>query len=44
VRRVLSSDAWAYFKVFGVAALLFVFMVAQAPLLAKHAPPESKPE
>ena len=43
MRRWLSSDAWAIFKVLGVSALLFGFMLAQAPLLAKHAPPESEP-
>jgi intracellular septation protein len=40
VRRRLSSDAWVNFKVFGVTGLTFVFMVAQAPLLAKHSPKE----
>jgi intracellular septation protein len=36
VRRLLSSDAWVNFKVFGVSGLMIVFMLAQAPLLAKH--------
>lgn len=40
LRRQLSSDGWGYFKVFGVTGLTFVFMLAQAPLLAKHAPRE----
>ena len=40
LRRWLSSDAWVYFKVFGVTGLTVVFLVAQAPMLAKHAPRE----
>lgn len=37
VRRQLSSDAWVNFKVFGVSGLMFVFMLAQTPMLSKHA-------
>ena len=33
LRRVLSSDAWATFKVFGVVGASLVFMLCQAPLL-----------
>lgn len=40
VRRQLSSDAWVTFKVFGVSGLMFVFMLAQTPMLAKHSPKE----
>jgi len=43
VRRQLSSDGWVNFKVFGVTGLTFVFMLAQAPLLARHAPREPEP-
>ena len=43
LRRVLSTDHWVQFKVFGVVALTFVFALAQAPILTRHAaaePPE----
>jgi intracellular septation protein len=40
VRRQLSSDAWVNFKVFGVSALMFVFMLAQTPMLKRHTPKE----
>ena len=44
LRRVLSSDQWVYFKVFGVTGLTFVFLLAQAPLISRHATDEgSKP-
>jgi intracellular septation protein len=36
LRRTLTSDAWAAFKVFGVPGALFVFTVLQALLLRKH--------
>jgi intracellular septation protein len=35
LRRVLSSDAWVKFKVFGVFAAMIVFMLLQAPLLKR---------
>jgi intracellular septation protein len=35
-RRMLSYDDWLSFKVWGVTAAIFVFTMAQAPLLAKH--------
>ncbi len=37
LRRVLSTDAWVQFKVFGVLGATFVFMLLQAPLVKKHA-------
>jgi len=40
-RRVLSTDAWVNFKVFGVLGLTLLFTFAQAPLLEKHAAEES---
>jgi intracellular septation protein len=44
LRRVLSSDQWVTFKVFGVTGLTFVFLLAQAPLISRHATDEdSKP-
>jgi len=39
-RRVLSTDAWVNFKVFGVLGLTLVFSLAQARLLEKHTPEE----
>jgi intracellular septation protein len=35
-RRMLSYDDWLSFKVWGVTAAIFIFTMAQAPLLAKH--------
>jgi intracellular septation protein len=35
-RRLLSYDDWLSFKVWGVTAAIFVFTVAQGPLLARH--------
>ena len=35
-RRFLSYDDWLSFKVWGVTAAIFVFTMAQAPLLARH--------
>jgi intracellular septation protein len=37
LRRVLSTDAWVKFKVFGVLGATFAFMLLQAPLVKKHA-------
>jgi len=37
LRRALSSDHWVYFKVFGVTGLTFVFLLAQTPLISRHA-------
>jgi intracellular septation protein len=41
LRRVLTTDAWVNFKVFGILPLTMVFFIAQAPLMARH---EIKPE
>jgi intracellular septation protein len=37
LRRVLSSDAWVNFKVFGVLGATLVFTLLQTPLIQKHA-------
>jgi intracellular septation protein len=37
LRRVLSSDAWVNFKVFGVFGATIVFTLLQTPLIQKHA-------
>jgi intracellular septation protein len=36
LRRVLSTDAWVQFKVFGVLGATLVFTFLQAPLIQKH--------
>jgi intracellular septation protein len=41
LRRVLSTDAWVNFKVFGIISLTFVFMLTQMRLIMRH---EIKPE
>lgn len=33
-----STDAWVNFKLFGTTGLMFIFILAQAFLLAKHVP------
>lgn len=38
--RTQSEDFWVNFKTFGSPAVTLVFMVAQAGLLKRHAPPE----
>nr|WP_310524725.1 septation protein A [Polymorphobacter sp.] len=35
-RRVLTTDQWVDFKVWGVTIALFVFTVAQGPMMARH--------
>ncbi len=37
VWRLMSTDAWVNFKTFGLTAAVFVFFMAQGPLLQKHA-------
>ena len=44
VWRTLSTDAWVKFKVFGFVPLIFLFGMAQAPLLNRHALPEKEPK
>ena len=34
--RTLTTDRWVQFKVFGVTGIIFLFALAQAPLLLKH--------
>lgn len=36
VWRTQSTDVWVSFKVFGLLGLTFAFMLAQAPLIARH--------
>ncbi len=36
VRRILTTDDWVNFKVFGILPLTILFAVAQAPLIMKH--------
>ena len=35
-RRVLTTDQWVDFKVWGVTIALFVFTIAQGPMMARH--------
>ncbi|MGJ0393567.1 MAG: septation protein A [Methylocystis sp.] len=42
LRRVLSTDDWVNFKVFGILPLTILFAVAQAPLILKHQIPEEE--
>jgi intracellular septation protein len=37
LRRTLTTDQWVDFKVWGVTAITFVFALAQAPILSRHA-------
>ncbi|MBI1868393.1 MAG: septation protein A [Methylocystis sp.] len=36
VRRVVTTDAWVSFKVFGILPLTLIFALAQAPLIMRH--------
>jgi intracellular septation protein len=36
LRRVLTTDAWVNFKVFGILPLTIVFALTQAPLIMRH--------
>ena len=42
LRRMLTTDAWVSFKVFGVLGATLVFSFLQAPLISKHALEESE--
>lgn len=44
VSRYFSLDTWATYKVFGVPVLMVLFMMAQTPLLMKHALPDEAPK
>tara|TARA_Y100000385_G_scaffold212602_1_gene220862 strand:- start:17 stop:616 length:600 start_codon:yes stop_codon:yes gene_type:complete len=35
--RFFSTETWVYFKTFGLTAVLFGFLMSQAPLVAKYA-------
>lgn len=35
--RTQSTETWVYFKTFGLTAALFIFFIAQSPLLRDHA-------
>ncbi|CAN2974315.1 intracellular septation protein [Pseudomonas sp. PM2] len=37
VWRSVSTDTWVAFKTFGYLPITFLFAIAQAPLLTKHA-------
>jgi intracellular septation protein len=41
VWRTQSTDFWVSFKVFGIMALTLLFAICQAPLLRRHASPDS---
>lgn len=41
LRRVLTTDDWVNFKVFGILPLTLIFAIAQAPLIMRH---EIRPE
>jgi intracellular septation protein len=43
VSQNFSLETWASYKVFAVPVLMVVFMMAQTPLLMKHALPEDAP-
>jgi intracellular septation protein len=43
VWRNFTEEQWLLFKGFGVFPLTFLFALANAPLLMKHAPQEEKP-
>ncbi len=40
VWRTQSDDVWVTFKAFGLTGLAVAFMLAQLPLIRRHAPPE----
>jgi len=42
-RRLLSTDHWVLWKVFGGIGATFVFIIAQVPLIQRHKLPEDKP-
>jgi intracellular septation protein len=42
VRRVVTTDEWVNFKVFGILPLTILFAVSQAPLIMKHQIPEEE--
>lgn len=42
VRRVVTTDEWVNFKVFGILPLTLIFALAQAPLIMKHQIPEEE--
>ena len=41
LRRILTTDDWVNFKVFGILPLTLVFALSQAPLIMRH---EIRPE
>jgi intracellular septation protein len=46
MRRILTTDAWVNFKVFGILPLTLLFAIAQAPLIMRHeiTPEQEDPE
>jgi intracellular septation protein len=43
LRRVLTTDQWVTFKVFGAVGLTFAFLLAQGPLIQRHALAKAEP-
>jgi intracellular septation protein len=44
VWRSFSTDTWVSFKVFGILPLTLVFAFSQAPLMARHAARQDRPD
>ncbi len=46
LRRILTTDAWVNFKVFGILPLTFLFVLSQMPVVFRHEirPEEDNPE
>ncbi|MFY9627335.1 MAG: septation protein A [Methylocystis sp.] len=42
LRRVLTTDAWVNFKVFGILPLTFLFVLSQMPLVFRHEIPREE--
>ena len=42
-RRILSTDHWVLWKVFGSIGATFLFGMAQIPLIMRHKLPEETP-
>lgn len=42
VRRIVTTDQWVNFKVFGILPLTLLFAIAQTPLILKHQIPEDQ--
>ena len=42
VWRITSTATWVAFKVWGIIPLIFLFALAQTPLVMKHQAPEAE--